>query len=126
MLKFKDRQINKLSGGQLQRAFVARAITREPKLLLLDEPTASIDPKMQKSFFELLLELREKMAIALVTHDIGAVSIYVDKIACLNNRLFYHGPKEEGLKELEKTYRYPIDQIAHEVPHRVIRGHRKK
>ncbi|MDP2846171.1 MAG: ABC transporter ATP-binding protein, partial [Candidatus Methanoperedens sp.] len=53
MLEFEDRQIGKLTGGQLQRVFVARAIAREPKLLLLDEPMASIDPEMQQSFYEL-------------------------------------------------------------------------
>jgi zinc transport system ATP-binding protein len=123
MLEFKDRQIGKLSEGQMQRVFVARAMVREPKLLLLDEPMVSIDPEMQKSFYELLLELRKKMAIVLVTHDIGVVSIYVDRIACLNRRLFYHGPVEGGLKKLEEVYRCPIELIAHGVPHRVLRRH---
>jgi len=115
MLEFKDRQIGKLSGGQLQRVFVARAIARQPKLLLLDEPMTSIDPEMQKSFYELLLKLKGKMAIVLVTHDISVVSAYVEKIACLNRRLFYHGPKEAGLKKLEEVYQCPIELIAHGV-----------
>ncbi len=125
MLEFKDRAIGKLSGGQLQRVFVARAIAREPELLLLDEPTTSIDQEMQKSFYELLSELKKKMAIVLVTHDLSVVSAYVDEIACLNRRLFYHGPKEEGLKNLEELYKCPIDLIAHGVPHRVLRMHKK-
>jgi len=124
MLEFKDRQIGKLSGGQLQRVFIARAIARKPKLLLLDEPMASIDPEMQKSFYELLSKLKEKMAICLVTHDIGVVSVYVEEIACLNRRLFYHGPKEAGLKKLEDVYRCPVELIAHGVPHRVLRKHK--
>ncbi len=123
MFEFKDRQIGRLSGGQLQRVFIARAIVREPKLLLLDEPTASIDPEMQSAFYDLLLKLKEKMAVVLITHDVGAVSVYVDEIACLNRRLFYHGPKEEGLDKIEEMYRCPIDLIAHGVPHRVLRGH---
>jgi zinc transport system ATP-binding protein len=126
MLEFEDRQIGKLSGGQLQRVLVARAIVREPELLLLDEPTASIDPEMQKSFYELLLDLKKKMAIVLVTHDIGVVSTHVEKIACLNRRLFYHGPIEEGLKKLDEVYRCPVELIAHGVPHRVLERHRKK
>lgn len=126
MLEFEDRQIGKLSGGQLQRVFVARAIVRVPKLLLLDEPMASIDPEMQKSFYELLLELKKKMAIVIVTHDIGVVSTHVEMIACLNRRLFYHGPVEEGLKKLEEVYKCPVELIAHGVPHRVLGGHRKK
>ena len=123
MLEFKDRQIGKLSGGQLQRVFVARAIARQPKLLLLDEPMTSIDPEMQNLFYELLLKLKKKMAIVLVTHDIGVVSTYVEEIACLNRRLFYHGPKEAGLKKLEKMYRCPIELIAHGIPHRVLGRH---
>jgi len=126
MLEFKDRQIGKLSGGQLQRVFIARAIARQPKLLLFDEPTASIDPEMQKSFYELLLKLKKKMAIVLVTHDIGVISVYVDKITCLNRRLFYHGPVEEGLKKLEEVYECPIELVAHGVPHRVLGRHEKK
>lgn len=126
MLEFKDRQIGKLSGGQLQRVFVARAIARQPKLLLLDEPMTSIDPEMQKSFYELLLNLKKKMAIVLVTHDISVVSAYVEKIACLNHRLFYHGPKEAGLKKLEEVYQCPIELIAHGVPHRILDRHEEK
>jgi len=126
MLEFKDWQIGKLSGGQVQRVLVARAIAREPKLLLLDEPTASIDPEMQKSFYELLLNLKKRMAIVLVTHDIGVISTYVEKIACLNRRLFYHGPREAGLKKLEEVYKCPIELIAHGVPHRVLERHEKK
>lgn len=117
LLDFKDRQIGKLSGGQRQRVFVARALVTEPKLLLLDEPMASIDPEMQKSFYELLAKLKEKMAIVLVTHDVGVISIYVDKIACLNQRLYYHGRVEEGIKMIEKTYGCPIELLTHGVSH---------
>ncbi|MHC1625673.1 MAG: metal ABC transporter ATP-binding protein [Methermicoccaceae archaeon] len=123
MFEFRDRQIGALSGGQLQRVFLARAIAREPKLLLLDEPTASIDPEMQKSFYELLSELKKIMAIVLVTHDIGAVAVQVDKIACLNQYLFYHDSKEEAVRSIEEIYRCPIDIIAHGIPHRVLREH---
>ncbi len=116
ILQLKDRQIGKLSGGQLQRVLVARAIVRNPKLLLLDEPTSNIDFEMQKLFYELLSKLKEKMAIILVTHDIGAISVYVEKIACLNQRLFYHGVVDKGLKELKESYQYPIELITHKFP----------
>ncbi len=123
MEKFKDRQISRLSGGQIQRVFIARAIVREPKLLLMDEPMASIDPEMQNSFYQLLSKLKDKMAIVLVSHDVGAVSIHVDKIACLNQRLFYHGPVEDAKEGLEEVYNCPIDLISHGIPHRVLKEH---
>ncbi|OFV67837.1 MAG: zinc ABC transporter ATP-binding protein [Candidatus Syntrophoarchaeum caldarius] len=123
MDEFKDRQIGKLSGGEIQRVFMARALVREPKLLLLDEPTASIDPEMQKHFYELLADLKNRMAIVLVTHDISVVSTYIDEIACLNRRLFYHGKTEGGLGMLEDIYRCPVEMIAHGTPHRVLKTH---
>jgi len=123
MLEYKDRQISKLSGGQMQRIFIARALAREPKLLLLDEPTASVDPKMQESFYQLLLKLKEKMTIILVTHDVGAVSEYIDKIACLNQNLYYHGKPEGSANALQEAYGCPIDIIGHGIPHRVFKKH---
>jgi len=124
MLDLKDQQIGKLSGGQLQRVFIARALLTEPRLLLLDEPMASVDTVMQTEFYELLERLKQRMAIVLVSHDIGAVSVYVDKIACLNHQLFYHGSKEISPEVLEATYKCPVQMIAHgAVPHRVLREH---
>lgn len=123
LLELKDRQISKLSGGQMQRVFIARAIVREPKLLIMDEPMSSIDPEMQNSFYGLLSKLKDKMAIILVSHDVGAVSGQVDKIACLNRELFYHGPVEESAEGLEEVYKCPIELISHGIPHRVLKKH---
>ena len=123
MQDFKDRQISKLSGGQMQRVFIARAIVREPKLLIMDEPMASIDPEMQNSFYELMSRLKDKMAIVLVSHDVGAVSTHVDKIACLNQKLFYHGSVENSANGLEEIYNCPIELISHGIPHRMLREH---
>lgn len=123
MDEFKDRQISKLSGGQMQRVFIARAIVREPKLLIMDEPMASIDPEMQHSFYELMSRLKNNMAIVLVSHDVGAVSTHVDKIVCLNQELFYHGPVENAANGLEEIYHCPIELISHGIPHRVLRDH---
>ncbi|OPX59116.1 MAG: putative branched-chain amino acid transport ATP-binding protein LivG [Methanobacterium sp. PtaB.Bin024] len=123
MLDKSHRQISRLSGGQMQRVFIARAIVREPKLLLLDEPMASIDPEMQNSFYNLLSRLRDKMAIVLVSHDVGAVSSHVDNIACLNQKLYYHGSAEDAAKPLERMYKCPIDLLSHGIPHRVLKKH---
>ena len=124
MLNYQNRQVGKLSGGEQQRVFIARALATDPKILLLDEPTASIDPNMQAEFYELIESLKQRMSVVMVSHDISAVSIHVDQIACLNHQLFYHGSKEVSAEALEKTYRCPIQLIAHGiVPHRVLREH---
>ena len=124
MLQHRDRQIGLLSGGEQQRVFIARALVSEPELLLLDEPTASVDPAMQTEFYELLETLKRKMAVVLVSHDISVVSVYVDKIACLNRQLYYHGSGEISTEVLEATYKCPVQMIAHgTVPHRVLMEH---
>jgi zinc transport system ATP-binding protein len=124
MQDYRDKQIGRLSGGQQQRVFVARALVAAPELLLLDEPTASIDPTMQTEFYELLAELKRDLTIIMVSHDIGAISVYVDTIACLNGKLYYHGSKEITPEVLEATYKCPVQLITHgTVPHRVLKEH---
>jgi len=125
MQELAGRSIGALSGGQQQRVFVARSLVSEPRLLLLDEPTAGVDAAQQTEFYELLDRLNRKMGIAivLVSHDLTAVSKYVNKIACLNQRLYYHGSKELTVDDIEKAYRCPVEMIAHGAPHRVLREH---
>jgi zinc transport system ATP-binding protein len=125
MFEYRNRHISMLSGGQLQRVLIARAIVREPELLLLDEPMSSVDPATQESIYELFHELNKKMAIIFVTHDIGAISSYIDMVFCLNRKLYYHGPKEGSLGKLEEAYNCPVEILAHGIPHRVLRRHKK-
>ena len=120
----KHRQIGRLSGGERQRVYLARAIVGNPELLLLDEPTASVDQKMKTSIYDLLDTLKKDMAILLVTHDMGIVSSHVDKIACLNCELFYHDNKEISPETMAAVYKCPVDLIAHGVPHRVLGEHK--
>jgi zinc transport system ATP-binding protein len=93
----RHRAVGRLSGGQQQRVFIARAIVNRPRLLFLDEPTAGVDAGTQELFYDLLgtLNTREGITIVLVTHDIGIVNKHITKVACLNQRLIYHGSHED-------------------------------
>jgi len=123
MINYKDRFIQELSGGQKQRVLIARAIVRNPKLLLLDEPTSAIDFKMQREFYKLLLELKKEMTIIMVTHDVGVIGDYVDEIACINCNLFYHGDEGKDRQEIQEAYGHPIEIITHKNPERVLQEH---
>jgi zinc transport system ATP-binding protein len=126
VLHLKDRRIGELSGGERQRVFIARALVGNPKLLLLDEPTSSVDIQIKTGLYQLMYELKKDMTIILVTHDMGVISSHVDKIACLNCQLFYHDNKEISKETLEAVYKCPVDMIAHGVPHRVLDRHKKE
>ncbi len=123
MLPLRDRALGELSGGQRQRVYIARALATEPDILLLDEPTASVDPQVSASIYELLAQLNDHITILLISHDMGAISSYVKTVGCLNHKLFYHGGKQITPDMLEEAYQCPIDLIAHGVPHRVFPKH---
>lgn len=118
-----NRQISELSGGEFQRLLIARALAVNPKLLLLDEPTASVDASSRNQIYQLLREINADMTIVLVTHDLLAISSEVRKLACLNGKLVYHGEPELNETIVNELYGCPVDLIAHGVPHRVLKAH---
>ena len=121
---YAHRAIGELSGGQLQRTLLGRALIKEPDLLVLDEPNTYVDKTFEGELYHWLQELNKKMAILLVSHDVGTISSIVKTIACVNQELHYH-PSNVLSAELLKVYNCPIDVIAHgPVPHRVLGEHR--
>lgn len=115
--------LTELSGGQLQRVFLGRAIIGNPRLLLLDEPGNFVDSSFEKDFYEKLRELNSRMAILMVSHDIGMISSHVKSYACVNRKLHYH-PSSEISNEQLLAYGCPIQLITHgEVPHTVLKTH---
>ena len=129
MQKYRDQRIGQLSGGQKQRVLIARALVTDPDILLLDEPTASIDAKGQNEFYALLKELNHKITIIVVSHDLMVISRYVKSVACVNQRLHYHGRAELTGEMIEMMYdckieeTCPVELIAHGLPHRVLHEH---
>lgn len=129
MAALAEKKIGELSGGQCQRVFIARALVTQPQLLLLDEPTASIDTKGQADFFEMLKALNKHVTIVVVSHDLLAVSRYVKSVACVNRGLHYHNQAEITGEMLETMYpcaageECPVELLAHGLPHRVLKDH---
>ena len=122
MYALRDRQIGRLSGGQQQRVLIARALVTNPKLLLLDEPTASIDSQGQSDFYALLKDLNETVTIVLVSHDLMILTSYVRSVACVNQQVHYH-EEAEITEEMLTMYACPVELVAHGIPHRVLRKH---
>ncbi|NNK85290.1 MAG: metal ABC transporter ATP-binding protein [Desulfobacterales bacterium] len=123
MDQFKDRHIDELSGGQRQRVFIARALVTQPEILILDEPTASVDTKGHTEIYSILKDLNEKVTILVVSHDILALSSYIKSVACVNRRVHFHGAAEVTTDMLEMAYQCPVELIAHGLPHRVLSEH---
>ena len=113
LIDIADRQIATLSGGQLQRVLIARALACNPEILILDEPTANIDLPTEENIFGLLKQYNEHMTIVVVSHDIAFISGYVDRVACLNRTLVCHRTENISGKTIEDLYGTPIKMIAH-------------
>ncbi len=121
--EIRNKAIGELSGGQIQRALLCRALVNRPKLLVLDEPNTYVDNRFEKELYEKLRKLNEEIAILLVSHDLGTISTYVKSIACVNHSLHYH-PGNKITPELMEAYECPIQIITHgKIPHTVLHQH---
>ena len=115
------RQFSELSGGQRQRVLIARALTCNPKLLLLDEPTANIDPGMQEQFYEILYKLNQRMSILTVSHDLGFVSDKINSVICVNRNVQVHPTNALDGNIITDIYGYDVNLIRHD--YRCDHGH---
>ena len=113
VLDISERPLGSLSGGQLQRVLIARALACKPEILVLDEPTANIDMRVEEDIFGLLKQYNEHMTIIVVSHDIAFISGYVDRVACLNQTLVCHTTDEISGKTIEELYGAPVRMIHH-------------
>ncbi len=115
--------IGELSGGQMQRVFLCRAIVSSPQLLILDEPTTYVDCDFEQELYNILRELNQTLSIIMVSHDLGTICSYVKTIACVNRGLHYHHSNLISPEQL-KSYHCPIELISHgQIPHRVLTNH---
>jgi len=121
--EFAQTPLDELSGGQLQRVFLGRAIIGDPKLLLLDEPGNFVDSSFENDFYEHLKELNKRMAILMVSHDVGTISSHIKSFACVNRKLHYHSSHEITNEDM-LAYDCPIQIISHgDIPHTVLKSH---
>jgi len=123
----RDRPIARLSSGQRQRVFIARALVNDPELLLLDEPTTGVDAETTGNLYALLKDLKDDgITIVMVSHDVSVVADYLDTLACLNRSLVAHGRPDEvaSSEALRDMYGCNVAFVHHgDAPHIVVEEH---
>jgi len=125
LVELSSRPIGELSGGQLQRVLLGRAIVSHPRVLILDEPNSYVDKRFETRFYQLLEEINKESAIILVSHDMGTVLSMIKNIACVNETLHYHPGTDLTEEWLNTAYACPIDLIGHgDLPHRILKAHK--
>ncbi len=110
------RPIATLSGGQLQRGLIARAMAAEPEILLLDEPTANVDFRLEQRVFDKLKSLTDRCTILVVSHDVGFISHFVSRVACVNRVVDVHRPADMTGDTIESLYGAPV-RMVHRAHH---------
>jgi len=115
--------IGEVSGGQMQRTLLCRAVISDPRLLILDEPTNFVDNRFEKELYRMLSSLNERMAIVMVSHDLGTISSVVKEIVCVNRHVHRHRSNKLTDEQL-RNYDCPIQVLSHgPVPHTVLEHH---
>lgn len=114
ILNLKDRQINELSGGQLQRVLIARALASSPSVLILDEPTASLDVQYKAQIYSLIKDLSKNITVIIVSHDLSLIGNYATRAICINKKLCYCGDATLTQNMIENIYSYTTDKLYKE------------
>ena len=115
--------IGEISGGQMQRALLCRAVIADPRLLILDEPANFVDNRFENELYRTLRRLNERMAIVMVSHDVGTITSVVKEIVCVNRTVHRHRSNAITAEQLD-NYGCPIQLISHgHVPHTVLEHH---
>ena len=114
---------SEMSGGQMQRALLCRAVISDPKLLILDEPANFVDNRFENELYRMLAELHGRMAIVMISHDLGTITSVVRNIVCVNRYVHRHDSNIITEEQL-RNYDCPIQLISHgKVPHTVLASH---